>query len=125
MSDEHEHAISRAELASMATADVVLATREGRLKHLLDPKSVTPEDVERWDAASVVAAAGEGRLRHLGIGVDDEGHVASTADQGARGTAVRNTREAQRALIRSLPPGEVSARLKRGDFDALLRGELA
>jgi hypothetical protein len=119
MTDKSSH-VSRSQLVAMSARETVAAMRRGELRHLLNPRGVTLDELHGWAAEDVLSAQAEGRLEHLGI-EPEKASKGGMADQGQRGKKYTSMRD----RLEDMSPGEIAAGLRRGDFDALLRGDAA
>jgi hypothetical protein len=88
--------IQRSDLKRMSSGEIVAAFRKGELDHLLQ--------------------AGEQRRAREREAPD----ASDDIDQGARSKPPRSVRES----VRQMTPQQIVAAHRRGDLDALLRGEV-
>ena len=122
--------VDRAELRRMTPAEVVAAESDGRLELL--KRGVDLQRGDQMSDAQWVQALHHLTPEQLAVAADagllepltarDADPAVGNADQGARGGAGYAT---TRELLRHLSPDEIAERLKRGDLDPLLRGEVA
>jgi hypothetical protein len=96
--------IHRDDLKKMKPETIAAAFRAGDLDHLLAPESGEEQSAEAAPEPESGEAPG----------------TTSNADQGARGTPARSLR----AALQSMSPSEIVEAHRRGDLDALMRGQV-